>query len=83
MLDLCYRGWQNSVGKVLDEMGNKYGKTFAQVILRYQIECGVIVVPNSRQYVMGFPIIWNLLLDICFVEGSEPLQTVSRFFPVV
>lgn len=44
-------------------MGNKYGKTFAQVILRYQIEYGVIVVPNSRQYVMGFRIIWNEIPD--------------------
>ena len=33
---------------VLTEIGNAYGKTWAQVILRYQIERGVIVIPKSH-----------------------------------
>ena len=34
---------------VLDSIGSKYGKTWAQVILRYQIERNVIVIPKSHK----------------------------------
>ncbi|MBM7709567.1 aldo/keto reductase [Enterococcus lemanii] len=34
---------------ILTTIGEKYGKTWAQVILRYQIEQGVIVIPKSHQ----------------------------------
>lgn len=34
--------------QVLSEIGEKYGKSFAQVILRYQIERDVIVIPKSH-----------------------------------
>lgn len=33
---------------VLEEIGEKYGKTYAQVVLRYQIERDVIVIPKSH-----------------------------------
>ncbi len=33
---------------VLSEIGASYGKTWAQVILRYQIERGVVVIPKSH-----------------------------------
>lgn len=33
---------------VLTTIGEKYGKTWAQVILRYQIEQGVVVIPKSH-----------------------------------
>ncbi|MFT4186030.1 MAG: aldo/keto reductase [Micrococcaceae bacterium] len=33
---------------VLNEIGKKYDKTWAQVILRYQIEQGVVVIPKSH-----------------------------------
>lgn len=32
----------------LSTMGEKYNKTWAQVVLRYQIERGVIVIPKSH-----------------------------------
>ncbi|WP_146028760.1 aldo/keto reductase, partial [Tetragenococcus halophilus] len=32
----------------LSEIGAKYNKTWAQVILRYQIERGVVVIPKSH-----------------------------------
>ena len=34
--------------QVLEEIGRSYGKTFAQVLLRYQIERDVIVIPKSH-----------------------------------
>lgn len=34
--------------QVLQEIGEKYGKTYAQVVLRYQIERDVIVIPKSH-----------------------------------
>ncbi|MCD5003487.1 aldo/keto reductase [Enterococcus saccharolyticus] len=33
---------------VLDEIGASYNKTWAQVILRYQVEQGIIVIPKSH-----------------------------------
>ncbi|MHC5268362.1 aldo/keto reductase family protein [Enterococcus sp. LJL98] len=33
---------------LLTEIGHSYGKTWAQVVLRYQIERGVIVIPKSH-----------------------------------
>lgn len=32
----------------LSEIGSRYGKTWAQVILRYQIEQGIVVIPKSH-----------------------------------
>lgn len=34
--------------KVLNEIGSKYGKSYAQVVLRYQIEREIIVIPKSH-----------------------------------
>jgi diketogulonate reductase-like aldo/keto reductase len=34
--------------QVLEEIGKPYGKTYAQVVLRYQIERDVIVIPKSH-----------------------------------
>lgn len=34
--------------ETLTEIGERYGKTWAQIILRYQIERGVIVIPKSH-----------------------------------
>ena len=35
---------------VLKEIGAKYGKTSAQVILRWHIQRGVVVIPKSTHY---------------------------------
>ena len=32
---------------VIAEIGNKYGKTVAQVILRWQLQRGIVVIPKS------------------------------------
>lgn len=42
------KGITDSSRKVLDAIGNKYDKTYAQVVLRYQIERAVIVIPKSH-----------------------------------
>lgn len=34
---------------VLNEIGKKYGKTWAQIVLRYQLDKGLIVIPKSHQ----------------------------------
>ncbi|OIK11790.1 aldo/keto reductase [Bacillus sp. MUM 13] len=41
-------GIDENAKKVLGEIGNQYGKTYAQVVLRYQIERDVIVIPKSH-----------------------------------
>ena len=42
------RGIDENAKQVLDEIGNQYGKTYAQVVLRYQIERDIIVIPKSH-----------------------------------
>lgn len=41
-------GIKDDVEQVLQEIGDPYGKTAAQVVLRYQIERDVIVIPKSH-----------------------------------
>ncbi len=41
-------GIDEKAQQVLEEIGNQYGKTYAQVVLRYQIERDVIVIPKSH-----------------------------------
>lgn len=38
---------ESSIAK-LEEIGNKYGKTWAQVVLKFQIDRGVVVIPKSH-----------------------------------
>ncbi len=38
--------WSRYLNK--EEIGNQYGKTYAQVVLRYNIERDVIVIPKSH-----------------------------------
>ncbi|MCG3088376.1 aldo/keto reductase [Sporosarcina cyprini] len=42
------KGIDENAQQILEEIGNQYGKTFAQVVLRYQIERDVIVIPKSH-----------------------------------
>ena len=42
------KGITDSSRRVLEEIGRKYGKTYAQVVLRYQIERDVVVIPKSH-----------------------------------
>lgn len=42
------RGDDEKAKPILEDIGNKYGKTYAQVLLRYQIERDVIVIPKSH-----------------------------------
>src|SRR5699024_7976830 len=41
-------GINEDAKKVLQEIGDQYGKTYAQVVLRYQIEQGIVVIPKSH-----------------------------------
>ena len=41
-------GIHENARHILDEIGSQYGKTYAQVVLRYQIERDVIVIPKSH-----------------------------------
>lgn len=42
------RGIEGEAESVLEEIGGQYGKTPAQVVLHYQIERGVVVIPKSH-----------------------------------
>jgi len=41
-------GIDENAKRVLEEIGKTYGKTYAQIVLRYQIERDVIVIPKSH-----------------------------------
>lgn len=58
---------------MLTEIGQRYDKTWAQIILRYQIERGVIVIPKSHNQERQ-----KLNLDIFDFElSSEDRQVIS------
>jgi diketogulonate reductase-like aldo/keto reductase len=63
--------------KVLAEIGEKYGKTAAQVALRWEVETGVVVIPKS---VSPARIAQNL--DICDFqltqEDLDKIATINR-----
>ncbi|QTD43404.1 aldo/keto reductase [Sporosarcina sp. Te-1] len=42
------KGIDENAQQILEEIGNQYGKTYAQVVLRYQIERDVIIIPKSH-----------------------------------
>lgn len=42
------KGTDEASRAILDEIGAQYGKTWGQVLLRYQIERGVVVIPKSH-----------------------------------
>lgn len=39
--------WSKALNPVLNEIGKKYGKSAAQVILRWHLQRGVVVIPKS------------------------------------
>ena len=59
---------------VLEEIGKKYGKTPAQVILRWNVQQGVIVIPKSvhRERMEENLAIWDFELD------AEDMEHISR-----
>lgn len=58
----------------LTEIGERYGKTWAQIILRYQVERGVVVIPKSHNVERQ-----KLNLDIFDIELTpEERQTISK-----
>lgn len=59
---------------VLEKIGKKYGKTPAQVILRWNVQQGVIVIPKSvhRERMEENLAIWDFELD------AEDMEHISR-----
>lgn len=67
-------GVSDEAKEKLEEIGKTYGKTWAQVILRYQIERGVIVIPKSHN-----PDRQKQNLDIFDFElTEEEVQTIEK-----
>ena len=65
---------------VLEEIGKKYGKTPAQVILRWNVQQGVIVIPKSvhRERMEENLAIWDFELD---AEDMEHISRLDRNCP--
>ena len=63
--------------KLLNKIGKKYGKTAAQVTLRWNIQRGVIVIPKSiqKEHIQENMDIWDFKLSDSDMQSIEEMDT--------
>ena len=70
--------------EILSSIGNKYGKTIAQVILRWHIQHGVIVIPKSvhKERIVENYNIWDFQLSEKDMTDIDSLNTGKPFIDI-
>ena len=69
--------------KEITDVAKKYGKTAAQIVLRWSIQNGVVTIPKSsrRQRIIDNTDIFGFELDEEEREGLKKLWDGRRIFP--
>ncbi len=68
---------------LLTEIGEKYGKTAAQVVLRWDLQNGVVIIPKSvkKHRIVENAGIFNFELTAEDMERIDELNQNHRFLP--